>query len=96
LIWLLPTPLPLFSISKLDRRHRKTKKRDSLLNGEGEREWGRSLIYRRESLVLYKSFNTLWGGGVCLTACREKQKFPENPFLKGLSHEIDFDNIDKN
>ncbi len=35
------------------------RKRDNLLTGEGGTVWGRSqVIRRRESLVLYKSFNT--------------------------------------
>jgi hypothetical protein len=58
MIWLLTHPLPLFS--KFDR---KTKKKRQLANGR----WGvvgtrtkSQLIRRAESLVLYKSFNTLW------------------------------------
>ncbi len=57
-IWLLP-PTPF---SKLDQRYtRKLIKRSNLLMGEGGgRRWGRSqIIGWRESLVLYKSFNTL-------------------------------------
>ncbi len=56
-----PHPLPF---SKLDRRHTgRLRKRDDLLTGErgGGRVWRRSqIIPRREILVLYKSFNTLW------------------------------------
>ncbi len=51
MIWLLPHPLPS-PVSKLDRRHTgRLRKRDNLLTEEGGR--------RRESLVFYKSFNTL-------------------------------------
>jgi len=45
-------PFPPSPVSKLDRRH--TRRR-------GGRGWARSRIIRlQESLVLYKSFNTLW------------------------------------
>ncbi len=56
-----PSP-PLPSVgSRIDRRHRGIlRKRDNLLTVEGERGLGRSQIIRRqESLVLYKSFNTI-------------------------------------
>jgi hypothetical protein len=37
------------------------RRRSSLQTGEGEMGWVRSqIIRRRESLVLFKSFNTLW------------------------------------
>ncbi len=60
-----PPPPHSFPISNLDRRHTgRLRKRDNLLKGEGGRGWARSRIIRpQESLVLYKSFNTLWGGG---------------------------------
>ncbi len=57
LIWLLPhLPSP---VSTVDRdTHKKTEKRDNLLTEEGN---GRGQIKgQRESLVVYKSFNTLW------------------------------------
>ncbi len=61
MIWLLPpSPTPL-SRHKLDRRHRgRLRKRDNLLTGEGG-SGGSQFIWwwRRESLVLYKSFHTL-------------------------------------
>jgi hypothetical protein len=57
MIWLLsPSPPP--PVSKLDGQHvEKMRKRDNMLMGEGGRS---QIIGRRESLVLYKSFNTLW------------------------------------
>jgi hypothetical protein len=56
-----PSPSP---ISKLDRRHTgKLRKRENIQTGENGRGWRRSQIIRRlESLVLYKSFKTLWCG----------------------------------
>ncbi len=53
------TPSP---VRKLDRRHtERLRKRDNLLIGEGGMGWARGQITRpQESLVLYKSFNTLW------------------------------------
>ncbi len=46
-------------VGKLDRRH--TGKRDNLLTREGVSLRSRSRIIRpQETLVLYKSFNTLW------------------------------------
>ncbi len=58
---LVPPPPPP---SKLDRRHIwKTEKERQLADGRGARGrkgWGRcQIIRRRESLVLFKSFNTL-------------------------------------
>ncbi len=54
-----PPPPPPSHVSKFDRRHTgRLRKRDKLLTGGGSR-----IIRRRESLVLYKSFNscnTLW------------------------------------
>jgi hypothetical protein len=57
-----PPPIP--PVSKLDRRHAgRLRKRDNLLPWEGEGGWARVRIIRlRESIVLYKSFNTLWPG----------------------------------
>jgi hypothetical protein len=56
-----PLSPSLFSIA--DRQHTgRLRKRDNLLRGEGERGWARSrIIWPQESMVLYKSFNTLWG-----------------------------------
>ncbi len=51
-----PSP-PTSPVRKLERRHTgKRWKRDNLLTGEG----GGQIIRQRESLVLSKSFNTLW------------------------------------
>ncbi len=46
----------------LNRRHTgRLRKRDNLDNVRGGRRWERSqTIQRRKSLVIYKSFNTLW------------------------------------
>jgi hypothetical protein len=54
-----PPPLPPSLIGKFDRRHTgRLRKRDYLLKGEvGGKGWARSRP--QESLVLYKSFNTL-------------------------------------
>ncbi len=61
MIWLLalplPTPLPSVSSWTGDTQERHNYWRE---RGEGRR-WARRLILRpQESLVLYKSFNTLW------------------------------------
>ncbi len=52
----------LAPVSKLDGRHiGRLRKRDNMLTREGRGGWGRSQIIRqRGSLVLFKSFNTLW------------------------------------
>jgi hypothetical protein len=63
MIWLLPRPLSLYLPSvKLDRRHTgRMIKRTTYQRDRREKGWGRSQIIRqRKSLVLYKSFNTLW------------------------------------
>jgi hypothetical protein len=63
MIWLLAHPSP---VSKVHRRPtRRLSKRDNLLKGEGRGEgMGEEQKYNytalKESLVLYKSFNTLW------------------------------------
>ncbi len=59
---LAPPPPPSPIVRKLDRRHTgRLRKRDNVLMGEGGRGWERSQFLRqRESLVLYKSLNTLW------------------------------------
>jgi hypothetical protein len=50
-------------LSKLDQRHTgRRRTRDNLLTGEGVGE--DPTIRPRESLVLYKQFNTLWGEGI--------------------------------
>ncbi len=56
-----PPPSPVSKQYKLDRRQTgRLRKRDNLLTGEGE-GWGRSqIMWRRESLVFYKSFTTSW------------------------------------
>jgi hypothetical protein len=56
MIWFIPYPLSPYPLSLSVCR------RSSLLTAEeGEGGWGRShIIRRRESLVPYKSFNTLW------------------------------------
>jgi hypothetical protein len=57
-----PTSPPLSPVSKMDRRQRKTEKERQLSDAKGGREWARSQTLRpQESLVLSKSFNTLWG-----------------------------------
>jgi hypothetical protein len=54
MIWLLPLP-----VSKFDWRHTgRRRKRDNLLTGDGD-VGQEPILQRRESLVLYKSFNTL-------------------------------------
>jgi hypothetical protein len=66
-VWLAPESIEwfieeqafslLYDLSLYTERLRKIK---NLLTGWGS-GWGRSqFIHRRESLVLYKSFNTLW------------------------------------
>jgi hypothetical protein len=51
----------LSTVSKLDRRHPGLRKIDNLLTGGGKGwAWSRIIIRPQESLVLYKSFNTLW------------------------------------
>ncbi len=83
MIWLLPQPLPsLSSVSKLDGQHTgKLRKRDNLLKGEGEEVKGRSQIKRRkETLVLYKSFNTLCSS---VTSCKALQLPLSSPLLSG-------------
>jgi hypothetical protein len=53
--------LCLSPVRKLDGRHTgRPKKGDNLLLGEGEQRGGGHSRRRRESLVLYKSFSTLW------------------------------------
>jgi hypothetical protein len=75
MIWLLPHQLhPPASILSLFLSL-PVCRRSSLLTGEGGRGWGRSqIIRRRESLVLYKSFNTL-----------RSQALPDISFLKQTS-----------
>ncbi len=53
---------PFSPVSKLDwRQTARQRKRDNLLTGHWGREWTRSqIIRRRESPILYKTFNTLW------------------------------------
>jgi hypothetical protein len=65
MIWFLsgfpPTPPPLPSVSSTSESHRKTEKKRQLSDWRGGKGWARSRILRpQESLVLYKSFNTLW------------------------------------
>ncbi len=55
MIWLLPYRFPP-PVSKIDRRHKgRLRKRYNLMGVVEE-----TIIQMRESLVLYKSFNTLW------------------------------------
>jgi hypothetical protein len=62
IIWLLPHPITP-PVNKLDwRQTGRLRKRDNLLTGEGGRR--NQIIRRSESLVLYKSFNTLWPSDV--------------------------------
>jgi hypothetical protein len=63
IVWLGSSPNLSFSpISKLDPRHTgRLRNRTTCWQERGKRGWGRSqIIRRRESLVLYKSFNTLY------------------------------------
>jgi hypothetical protein len=61
---MLPPPPP---VSKHGRQHTgRLRKRDNLLSGKGGRS---QIIQRRESLVLYKSFNTLWYPSFPLIMC---------------------------
>ena len=54
----LPLPQPLSQQWARPVTHRKERQ---LADRRGGRGWGRSqIIWRRESLALYKSFNTLW------------------------------------
>jgi hypothetical protein len=57
-------------VSKLDSRNTGIlRKRDNMLTGKGGRGWARSRITRsQENLVLYQTFNTLWGE--VYTACK--------------------------
>jgi hypothetical protein len=78
-VWCGPSPP-----GKLERRHTgRLRKRDKLLMRKGEGEWARNrIIQLQESLVLYKSFNTLrmahstWNKSLCWHLT-EKYK---NPF----------------
>ncbi len=64
MIWLLAHPLPPSPVSKLQRRHTGYRRKDNFLTesrDRGERGWASSRIIRpQESLVLYKSFHTVW------------------------------------
>ncbi len=56
IVWFGSFPLPY------PTTHRGLRKRDNLLTGEGCRGEERSqFIWRRKSLVLYNTLNTLWG-----------------------------------
>ncbi len=70
--YLAPRPPPPSSpVSKLDRRHtRRLRKRDNVAGGG----WRKSSIIRpQESLVLYKSFNTLWSRQLRAVGATEQQ-----------------------
>ncbi len=72
-IWFCSSPAPSLSpVSKLDQWHPgRLKKKGQLADG-GRRGRGRSPIIRpQESLVLYKSFSTLWfaAKGIILKCC---------------------------
>ncbi len=57
MIWVPPSPSLPSPVSKIDQRHTgRPRKREQLPDGRG-----RSL-HGEESLILYKSFNTLWVG----------------------------------
>jgi hypothetical protein len=68
MIWLLPHPVPSSPSGSLtgDTQHKTTEKERQLAVGRGG-EGGRKIqiIRRRESLVLYKLFNTLWPKPSC-------------------------------
>jgi hypothetical protein len=60
-----PPPLPQSTVSKLSLfLNRPVCHRSSLLTGDGGK---RQILGRRESLVLYKSFCTLWGFPMLIT-----------------------------
>ncbi len=61
-LWFGSSPTPSPPVSKFDRRHTgRFSNKDKLLTGRGEGWGGESkIIRRRESLVIYKSFNALW------------------------------------
>jgi hypothetical protein len=56
MIWLLPHPLPLFP-----RHTRRLRKRNNLLTGEGGGGERVAELRKKEILVFYISFKTLWG-----------------------------------
>ncbi len=66
MIWLLPRPIPPLPVSKLDWWHTgRLRKRDVLpILERGERVGEEPNLWWRESLVLYKSFSTLWEWGL--------------------------------
>jgi hypothetical protein len=58
--WLLPHPLPLSREQDVSLSQSSFASPVGLTDGRG-RGWERSqIVTQRESLVLYKSFNTLW------------------------------------
>ncbi len=77
-VWFGSPPTPPHPLPSVDRRHTGSlKKRDNLLTGYG---WGRSQIIRpQESLVLYKSFKTLWS--YSFKTANEKRKQTESLLL---------------
>jgi hypothetical protein len=72
MIWLLPHP-PLSSVSCpqiVSRPQTFSVSPVELTDGRGRRGWGRTSPKRnRESMVLYKSFNTLFSGGATKPLC---------------------------
>ncbi len=59
--------------------------RDTLLTGEGGRGWARSQIIRpQEILVLYRSFNTLWGERAC-TRFTESRKITKEGYEETMN-----------
>ncbi len=81
MIWLLPRPLPpplpsVWSISDTQEQREEGQLADGRWGGRG---WGRSqIIQPQESIVLYKSFNTLCTGYAACT-------FPEPESKKNVS-----------
>ena len=93
----LHTPYPLSPVSKRVRRHTgRLRKSDNLLTGEGGRGWARSRIIRPQgSLILYKSFNTLWfwlkkivfaGNTVCTVYLCKRNLNYYNEIFSSLNH----------
>jgi hypothetical protein len=85
MIWLLPHPVPPFPVSELERRHTgRLRKRANL-------GYGRSQIIhvqRRESLFLYKSFNTLCLYWSVLGSCLKRPEMFHVALLLILPREL--------
>jgi hypothetical protein len=60
MVWLLPHPPPLQSVSSTGDTHRKTEKERQHSDGRVMERESSHIIQRRGSLVLFKSLDTLW------------------------------------